>query len=150
MCQSLNAEVESWTRQRTKVEVMETLGAAGVPCGACQNTGEVLADPHLRARDMIVDVDYPPRGTYQTVGCPIKLADSPVAVERPPQLGEHSEEVLRELCDVAPDEIPVVFDEVLRTVRAPGLFVGDGGENHVARGSRQVTRAHGANDRHHL
>ena len=41
------------------------LGDAGVPCGACQDTGEVLADPHLKAREMIVDVDYPTRGTYQ-------------------------------------------------------------------------------------
>ena len=53
------------------------MGDAGVPCGACQDTGEVLADPHLKAREMIVDVDYPTRGTYQTVGCPIKLSDSP-------------------------------------------------------------------------
>jgi formyl-CoA transferase len=58
---------------------MRLMGDAGVPCGACQDTGEVLADLHLRAREMIVDVDYPTRGTYQTVGCPIKLSDSPVA-----------------------------------------------------------------------
>ena len=70
---------------------------AGVPCGACQDTGEVLADPHLKARDMIVDVDYPTRGTFQTVGCPIKLSDSPVAVSRPPLLGEHTAEVLATL-----------------------------------------------------
>ena len=35
------------------------MGDAGVPCGACQDTGEVLADPHLQAREMIVDIDYP-------------------------------------------------------------------------------------------
>src|ERR1700747_202490 len=64
----LNAIVEAWTRQRSKHEVMRLMGDAGVPCGACQDTGEVLADPHLKAREMIVDVDYPPRGTYQTVG----------------------------------------------------------------------------------
>ena len=95
-----NALVESWTRQRSKYEVMQLLGAAGVPCGACQDTGEVLADPHLRARDMIVDVDYPGRGTYQTVGCPIKLSDSPAEIHRPPTLGEHNEEVLAEHCGV--------------------------------------------------
>src|SRR6516165_9255545 len=64
----LNAIVEAWTRQRGKHEVMRLMGDAGVPCGACQDTGEVLADPHLKAREMIVDVDYPTRGTYQTVG----------------------------------------------------------------------------------
>jgi formyl-CoA transferase len=84
---------------------MRLMGDAGVPCGACQDTGEVLADPHLKAREMIVDVDYPPRGTYQTVGCPIKLSDSPVAVTRPPLLGEHTEALLESLCGVGPDDV---------------------------------------------
>jgi formyl-CoA transferase len=97
---ALNAIVETWTRQRTKHEVMQILGEAGVPSGACQDTGEVLTDPHLRARDMIVDVDFPTRGTYQTVGCPIKLSDSPAEITRPPLLGEHTDEVLTSLCGV--------------------------------------------------
>ena len=54
---------------------------------------------------MIVDVDYPTRGTYKTVGCPIKLSDSPAEVSRPPLLGEHSDALLGELCSVGPDEI---------------------------------------------
>jgi formyl-CoA transferase len=84
---------------------MRLMGDAGVPCGACLDTGEVLADPHLRAREMIVDVDYPTRGTYQTVGCPIKLSDSPAEVTRPPLLGEHSGEVLGALCGVGREEL---------------------------------------------
>jgi formyl-CoA transferase len=102
---ALNAIIESWTRGRTKHEVMAILGEAGVPSGACQDTGEVLADPHLRARDMIVDVDFPTRGVYQTVGCPIKLSDSPAEVTRPPLLGEHTDDVLGSLCGVGPDEL---------------------------------------------
>ena len=98
--QALEAIVEDWTRARTKHEAMRILGAAGVPCGACQDTGEVLSDPHLREREMIVDLDYPTRGTYQTVGCPIKLSDSPAALTRPPLLGEHTEALLGELCGV--------------------------------------------------
>src|SRR5258708_27699171 len=100
----LDAIVEEWTRKHSKYEVMQLLGDAGVPCGACQDTGEVLADPHLKAREMIVDVDYPTRGTYQTVGCPIKLSDSPVAVSRPPLLGEHTDVLLESLSGVEPDE----------------------------------------------
>ena len=106
----LNAIVEEWTGQRSKHEVMRLLGDAGVPCGACQDTGEVLTDPHLKARDMIVDIDYPTRGTYQTVGCPIKLSDSPAQVTRPPLLGEHTAEVLRDLCGVDPDEVARLRD----------------------------------------
>ena len=81
------------------------LGEAGVPSGACQDTGEVLADPHLRARDMIVDVDFPTRGTFQTVGCPIKLSDSPAEITRPPLLGEHTDALLASLCGVSPEEL---------------------------------------------
>src|SRR3954454_13852038 len=102
---ALNAIVEAWTSERTKHDVMTLMADAGVPCGACQDTGEVLADPHLKARDMIVDVDYPTRGTYKTVGCPVKLSDSPVAVTRPPLLGEHTAELLHALCGVDPDEV---------------------------------------------
>jgi formyl-CoA transferase len=100
---ALDAIVEAWTRQRGKHEVMRLMGEAGVPCGACQDTGEVLADPHLRAREMIVDVEYPERGTYQTVGCPIKLSASPVTVRRPPLLGEQTDALLGELCGLSPE-----------------------------------------------
>jgi formyl-CoA transferase len=102
---SMNAIVAEWTRQRTKHEVMKLMGDAGVPCGACLDTAEVLADPHLRAREMIVDVEYPTRGTYQTVGSPIKLSDSPVTIQRPPLLGEHTEALLGALCGVSPEAV---------------------------------------------
>ena len=108
---ALDAIIEEWTGTRSKHEVMRVLGAAGVPCGACQDTGEVLADPHLKAREMIVDVDYPTRGTYQTVGCPIKLSDSPVEVNRPPMLGEHTEALLQSLCGVDPVETRRLRDD---------------------------------------
>jgi formyl-CoA transferase len=97
--------IEAWTRGHAKHEVMKILGDAGVPCGACQDTGEVLADPHLKAREMIVDIDYPTRGTYQTVGCPVKLSDSPAEITRPPLLGEHTDALLSELCGVDPDQL---------------------------------------------
>jgi len=97
--------MSAWTMQRTKFEVMKVLGDAGVPCGACQDTGEVLEDPHLVAREMIVDVDYPVRGTYKTVGSPIKLSDSPAQITRPPLLGEHTAELLSEICGVTPEDV---------------------------------------------
>ena len=86
-------------------EVMQAMGDAGVPCGACQDTGEVLADPHLKAREMIIDLQYGRRGTYQTVGCPIKLSRSPAEITRPPELGEHTDDVLRDVLQVSDDEI---------------------------------------------
>ena len=90
--------------KHTKYEVMKILGDAGVPCGATQDTAELLEDPHLIERDMILDVDYPKYGTFKTVGCPIKMSDSPVDVTRPPELSEHSAEVLAEFCGVSTEE----------------------------------------------
>src|SRR5262249_34925196 len=107
---ALNSIVEAWTRTRTKHDIMRRLGEAGGPCGAVQDTGEGRADPHLKAREMIVDVKYPTRGMYKTVGCPIKLSDSPAEITRPPLLGEHSVDVLRELCGVDPDEVARLRD----------------------------------------
>jgi formyl-CoA transferase len=102
---AFNQIMSSWTMQRSKFEVMKVLGDAGVPCGACQDTGEVLEDPHLVAREMIVDVDYPTRGSYKTVGCPIKLSDSPADIVRPPLLGEHTTELLGEICGIGPEDV---------------------------------------------
>ena len=102
--ETLNAIIEGWTRQKTKYEAMRILGDAGVPSGACQDTGEILEDPHLKERDMIIDIDYPSRGKYKTVGCPIKLSDSPAEIKRPPTLGEHTEDLLGKLCGVTPED----------------------------------------------
>ena len=89
--------VEAWTSQRSKHEVMTILAGAGVPCGACLDTGEVLTDPHLQARDMIVELDHPVRGRHVTVGNPIKLSASPTKIVPAPLLGEHRHEILAEL-----------------------------------------------------
>src|SRR5262249_47588967 len=93
----VDAIVETWTSKRTKHDVMRTLARAGVPCGACLDTGEVLTDPHLKAREMIVEVDHPVRGRYLTVGNPIKLSASKIAIVPPPLLGEHGREILEAL-----------------------------------------------------
>ena len=93
----VDALVEAWTITRAKHDVMKILAGAGVPCGACLDTGEVLADPHLLARDMIVEVEHPVRGRYLTVGNPIKLSASPTTIGPSPLLGEHREEILKEL-----------------------------------------------------
>ena len=109
--EALDAIISEWTGQRGKHDIMRVMGQAGVPCGACQDTGEVLADPHLKAREMIVDLEYGQRGTYQTVGCPIKLSDSVAEITRPPELGEHTDDVLRDLLQINDDDIARLREE---------------------------------------
>lgn len=93
----VSALIEAWTSQRPKHEVMKILAEAGVPCGACQDTGEILNDPHLHAREMIVEVEHPVRGPYITAGNPVKLSASPTQITTAPLLGEHNVEILTEL-----------------------------------------------------
>jgi formyl-CoA transferase len=93
----VDALVERWTSTRTKHEVMRVLAGAGVPCGACQDTGEVLTDPHLVARDMVVEVKHPVRGAYLSAGNPVKLSASPTTITAAPLLSQHTDEVLASL-----------------------------------------------------
>lgn len=93
----VNALIEAWTSQRAKHEVMKILAGAGVPCGACQDTGEILNDPHLRARDMILEIEHPVRGPYFVAGNPVKLSASQVTIGTAPLLGEHNRDILAEL-----------------------------------------------------
>jgi formyl-CoA transferase len=57
----------------------------------------VLTDPHLLAREMIVEVEHPVRGRYVTVGNPIKLSASPTTIGPSPLLGQHRHEILKDL-----------------------------------------------------
>ncbi|MDS0136794.1 MULTISPECIES: formyl-CoA transferase [unclassified Amycolatopsis] len=91
------ALVEEWTEKHTKWEVMEKLNACNIPCGPILSTKELIEDETLAELGSVVEVPHPERGSFKTVGCPLKLSDSPVEIERSPLLGEHNDEVLTEL-----------------------------------------------------
>ncbi|KAA0675647.1 formyl-CoA transferase, partial [Roseomonas genomospecies 6] len=91
------ATVEEWTMTKTKFEVMEILNKYDIPCGPILSMKELAEDQSLRETGTIVEVDHPTRGTYLSVGNPIKLSDSPTEVTRSPLLGEHTDEILREV-----------------------------------------------------
>ncbi|HEY0689122.1 MAG TPA: formyl-CoA transferase [Kribbella sp.] len=85
--------IEAWTMQHSKFEVMEKLNAVNVPCGPILSTKELIEDETLAELGAVVEVKHPRRGSFKTVGCPIKLSDSPVQVETSPGLGEHNSAV---------------------------------------------------------
>ncbi|MFC3455666.1 formyl-CoA transferase [Amycolatopsis speibonae] len=89
--------IEEWTEKHTKWEVMEALNAHNIPCGPILSTRELAEDATLAELGTVVEVEHPERGAFKTVGCPLKLSDSPVEVERSPLLGEHNSEVFGEL-----------------------------------------------------
>jgi formyl-CoA transferase len=99
------ALLEQWTSQHTKREVMDALKALNVPCGPIMSTKELIEDEALARHGMIVEVDHPERGRFKTVGCPLRLSDSSVEIERSPLLGEHTDEILQEVLGWGPEEI---------------------------------------------
>jgi crotonobetainyl-CoA:carnitine CoA-transferase CaiB-like acyl-CoA transferase len=94
----LVAGIEKTTAGEPRAHWLARLDAAGVPAGPVNTYPEALADPHARAREMIVDLVHPGAGPIQALGVPVKLSDTPGAVDRPaPLLGQHNAEVLTEL-----------------------------------------------------
>jgi crotonobetainyl-CoA:carnitine CoA-transferase CaiB-like acyl-CoA transferase len=82
-------------RSRPSAEWIREFEAAGVPVGPVNKIGEMLADPQVAAREMVVDLDHPKAGRTKALGLPIKFSATPGRVERPaPLLGEHTREVL--------------------------------------------------------
>ncbi len=99
------AAIEEWTMTKTKFEAMEILNKYDIPCGPILSMKEIAEEPSLRATGTVVEVDHPTRGKYLSVGNPIKLSDSPTEVKRSPLLGEHNEEILRNVLGFSDEQI---------------------------------------------
>jgi len=102
--------IEQWTMTKTKYEVMDICNPLDIPVGPILSTKEIMDDEGLRSTGTIVDVDHPERGRYVSVGCPIKLSDSPVHVVRSPLLGEHTSEILKQVLGYDGEDLQRVVD----------------------------------------
>ncbi|MFN3744553.1 MAG: formyl-CoA transferase [Hyphomicrobiaceae bacterium] len=102
------ARIEEWTKTKTKFEAMDILNEYDIPCGPILSMKELAEDQSLRATGTVVEVDHPTRGKYLSVGNPIKLSDSPAEVKRSPLLGEHTEEILRDVLGYSAEEIAAI------------------------------------------
>jgi formyl-CoA transferase len=100
-----------WVAQRTKREVMETLGRAGVPAGAVFDTDELLNDPFLRQRGMFPIVEHPVRGKFRMPGWPVRMSDSHVAVTAAPLLGQDNAQIYGELLGIPSAELEALQAE---------------------------------------
>ena len=97
--------IEQWTKTKTKFEVMEICNPQDIPVGPILSMKEIAEEPSLRETGTVVEVDHPERGSYLTVGMPVKLSDSPADVKRSPLLGEHTEEILTQVLGYSADEV---------------------------------------------
>jgi formyl-CoA transferase len=100
--------IEQWTMTKSKFEAMDILNQLDIPCGPILSMQELAHQQSLRATGTVVEVEHPTRGPYLTVGNPIKLSDSIADVRRSPLLGEHTDEVLRDVLQYSEQEIDAI------------------------------------------
>ena len=91
------ALIEKFASNYTKRELMAILNELDVPCGPIMSTEDLADDEHVKLCNMYVELDHPQRGTWYNIGMPIKLSDSPADFKRSPLLGEHTEEILKDV-----------------------------------------------------
>jgi formyl-CoA transferase len=99
------ARIEQWTMTKTKFEVMEICNKVDIPVGPILSMKEIAEEQSLRKTGTVVEVDHPTRGKYLSVGNPIKLSDSISEVTRSPLLGEHTDEILKDVLKLAAKDI---------------------------------------------
>jgi formyl-CoA transferase len=97
--------IEEWTMTKEKFEVMAICNPLDIPVGPILSLKEIAEEPSLRKTGTVVEVDHPTRGKYLTVGNPIKLSDSISEVKRSPLLGEHTDEILKDVLKFSAKEI---------------------------------------------
>jgi formyl-CoA transferase len=99
--------LEAWAQDKTKLEAAAALCAAGIVAGPSNRAEDIVADPHVSLRDMLVEVPRPDaERPYLVVGNPVKmsrLAEGPDAP--PPRLGQHTDDVLRSVLSLPDEEI---------------------------------------------
>ncbi|MCS7207821.1 MAG: CoA transferase [Dehalococcoidia bacterium] len=111
--QALQQELERTFATRPVSHWLAVLDAAEVPCGPIYTLEEVYKDPHVQARQMLVEVEHPTAGPVPHIGVPVKFSLTPGRIRRPaPTLGQHTQEVLEE-AGFSPQEI-----EALRQCKA--------------------------------
>jgi len=95
-----------WVGERTVKVVVEQFNRYGVPCGPVNTIPDVLSDPHVQARETILELDHKGIGKVPIMGSPIRLSETPPQIRTAaPEVGEHNREIYGDLLGLSPEEI---------------------------------------------
>lgn len=108
----LSELASKWAADKTGREAVQELEAAGIPAGHVYSIPEVLADPHIKARNMIVEIEYPRVGKVTIPGIPIRLSETDTSLKnRGPMVGEHNENVYCQLLGYTKERLATLYQE---------------------------------------
>jgi crotonobetainyl-CoA:carnitine CoA-transferase CaiB-like acyl-CoA transferase len=104
--------IGDWVARHTAGEVVQRLEESRVPCGRVNSVDALVKDPHLLAREMLVNRHYPGLGSVPLPGVPVKLSETPGRIEtNAPRLGEHNEEIYCNLLQYSRKDLDSLRDE---------------------------------------
>ncbi|MGH7093562.1 MAG: CaiB/BaiF CoA transferase family protein, partial [Stellaceae bacterium] len=106
----VNEMVAAWTRQHTKHEAMQIIGAAGVPAGAVMDTSDLLAEPTFESRG-IIQTQRHPNGELRMPTFPVRFDGKPPAIKPAPLLGEHTEQVFADWLGMGAGDVKGLKDD---------------------------------------
>jgi crotonobetainyl-CoA:carnitine CoA-transferase CaiB-like acyl-CoA transferase len=107
----VDAITQAWVGERTTAEVVEVLNDAGVICGPIYSVDKMLEDPHILAREMVVEIEHPIAGKYKAHGVTPKLSLTPGSIDSPPPtLGQHNDEVYRGLLQYSEEKMKALSE----------------------------------------
>lgn len=111
----LDPIIEAWTMQYTNQELEEILNRAKVPVASLKTIEELIDDPHIACREMLIEQDSPIVGKVKFPGNPLKMQGTPPDTSvRAPLLGEHTEEILRDVLAYTAEQIEAMRqDEII-------------------------------------
>ena len=102
----MNNLAAAWAADKTVGEALRLLDEVHIPCGTVQTITEVVEDPQVEARQMVVDVDHPGSGSVPLPGIVTKMSKTPGEIKTPaPQAGQHNEEIFKQLLGLSVEEI---------------------------------------------
>ena len=121
--EELEPALTEWFSKRSTQEAVDLLSSYDIPAAPVNDVEHAAEDPHLREREIMVEVPDPVAGSIHVAGKMIKFSRTPMVVESTPGVGEHTREVLRDVLGYSEDEVEALSDEGVVRLGEPAVPV---------------------------
>lgn len=109
---AIQAVMEEFLKDYTMDEAVSLMLSHGIPAGPILNIKQILEDPHVKEREMFVEMDHPTLGRIKVNGCAVKLMDTVPGIRTPaPALGQHNEEIYETMLGISPQDYEALTEK---------------------------------------